>query len=102
VNILRSTNQQTVLAKGFPIVLEVTHLKQTDVDMLYSLIEIWLRKNCRSSWNLEEIQVTKERPHTYIRLVFQDPREAVYYKLSPSFLHHKPALPLFMRSYALT
>lgn len=96
---LRSTNQQQELAQGFPIVLEVSHLKPTDVDLLYSLIEIWLRKHCKSPWNLEEIEILKEadnKTHTYIRLVFQDPREAVYYKLSPSFLHHRPSVPYFL------
>lgn len=88
-----------MLAQGFPIVLEVSHLKPTDVDMLYSLIEIWLLKNCRSPWTLEEIQETREQDHknhVYIRLVFQDPREAVYYKLSPSYLHNRPVVPYFL------
>lgn len=99
VSTLRSTNQQQVLAKGFPIVLEVSHLRPTDVDMLYSLIEIWLRQHCKSPWNLEEIESKRgedHKVHTYIRLVFQDPREAVYYKLSPSYLHHRPVAPFFL------
>ena len=99
VNTLRSTNQQVQLAKGFPILVEVSHLRPTDVDMLYSLIEIWLRKNCRSVWTLEEIQESKpsdRKERTYIRLVFQDPREAVFYKLSPSYLHNRPMIPYFL------
>lgn len=99
VSTLRSTNQQTSLAQGFPIILEVSHLKQTNVDLLYSLIEIWLRKNCKSPWTLEEIQETRgedHKVHSYIRLVFQDPREAVFYKLSPSYLHNRTEIPFFL------
>jgi len=99
VSTLRSTNQQTDLAQGFPIILEVSHLKQTNIDLLYSFIEIWLRKNCRSPWTLEEIKETQDedhRIHTYIRLVFQDPREAVFYKLSPSYLHNQTDMPFFL------
>lgn len=79
--------------------LEVSHLKRTDVDMLYSLIEIWLNKNCRNPWTLEEVEEVRgedHKEHVYIRLVFQDPREAIFYKLSPSYLHNRPVLPLFL------
>lgn len=79
--------------------LEVSHLNQINVDLLYSLIEIWLNKNCQSPWTLEEIQEQRDndhRIHTYIRLVFQDPREAIYYKLSPSYLHNQTVVPYFL------
>lgn len=101
VSTLRATNQLSDLAQGFPITLEVSHLKQTNIDLLYSLIEIWLRKNCKSPWTLEEIQESRgedHKTHSYIRLVFQDPREAVYYKLSPSYLHNRTQIPFFLRA----
>jgi len=99
---MRTTNQKSKLSQGFPIVLEVSHLKQTNVDMLYSLIEIWLRQNCKSPWTLEEINEIKgedRKTHIYIRLVFQDPREAVFYKLSPSYLHNRQQVPFFLCNF---
>lgn len=94
----RSTHLQT-FAQGIPVVLEVSHLKHFDIDMLYSLIEIWLYKNCQSLWTLEQIEenrVEDHKPHTYIRIVFNDIREAMYFKLSPGYTHNKLELPLFL------
>lgn len=99
MNLLRSTHQETQMSQGFPVVLEVSHLRATDINLLYSLIEIWLYQNCKDQWTLEQIEETRSPDHTthhYIRLVFQDPREAIFYKLSPSYLHNRSVLPLFL------
>jgi hypothetical protein len=88
VTALRSTNQEAKLASGIPILLDLSHLQSRRVELVYSLVEIWLRHHCHSPWTLEELQETPPdgRLRTYIRIVFQDPREAVQYRLSPSYL----------------
>jgi hypothetical protein len=98
MNLLR-TSRPVILANGKPVVLEVSHLKKITVDLLYSFIEMWLYKNCKSPWTLEHIEEVNEEDHathSYIRIVFKDVREALYFKLSPSFLHSKPTVPLML------
>ena len=98
MHLLRTTHPQ-ILENGFTVVLEVSHLTKLKVDLLYSFIEIWLLKNCKSEWtleHLEEVQQEDHANHTYIRILFIDVREALYFKLSPYFLHDKPQIPLFL------
>ena len=102
MNLLRESHEQT-LSNGFPVVLEVTHLKKLTVDLLYSFIEIWLFKNCKSPWDLSQIEEVADTPdhatHTYIRIVFKDVREALYFKLGPHALYNKPEMPLLLLSF---
>ena len=99
MNLLRESHTQT-LADGFPVVLEVTHLNKLTIDLLYSFVEIWLFKNCKSPWDLsqiEEIAKTPDHaPHTYIRIVFKDVREALYFKMGPYSLYNETEMPLFV------
>lgn len=101
MQLLRESHEQT-LTDGFPVTLEVSHLKKITIDMLYSFIEAWLFKNCKSPWDLsqiEEVAATSDhKVHTYIRIVFKDVREALYFKLGPHMLHNKPEMPLFVLS----
>lgn len=94
MHLLRSTHRP--LSLGFPILLEVSHLSHMDVDLLYSLIAIWLYRNCKNEWSLEQVEETTSH-HTFIRLVFSDPSEAMYYKLSSSYVHNKPIMVAFQR-----
>lgn len=99
MNLLRETHTE-VLADGFTVTLEVSHLKKITVDLLYSFVEIWLFKNCKSPWDLsqiEEIAPTPDHaPHTYIRIIFKDVREALYFKMGPYSLYNEPDMPLFV------
>lgn len=101
MNLLRSTHPQS-LADGFTVVLEVSHLKKITVELLYSFIEMWLFRHCKSEWSLEHIEEVKDKDHAnhvYFRIVFSDVREAIYFKLSPNFLHDKPSVPLFLQNF---
>lgn len=105
MNLLRESHHQS-LAKGFPVTLEVTHLKKMTADLLYSFIEMWLYKNCKSGWELSHLEEIAKTPdhatHTYIRIIFQDVREALYFKLSPQHLYSKPEMPLMLLSFCNT
>ena len=96
---LRESHTQA-LADGFTVTLEVSHLKKITVDLLYSFIEMWLFKNCKSPWDLSQIEEIARTPdhatHTYIRIVFKDVREALYFKMGPHSLYNKTDLPLFV------
>lgn len=102
MNLLRESHHQT-LAEGFPVTLEVSHLKKMTVDLLYSFIEIWLFKNCKSPWDLSQLEEVASTPdhatHTYIRIIFNDVREALYFKLGPHALYSKPDAPLMLLSF---
>jgi hypothetical protein len=99
MNLIRESHSQS-LVDGFTVTLEVTHLKKINIDLLYSFVEIWLYKNCKSPWDLsqiEEISPTPDHiPHTYIRIIFKDVREALYFKLGPYSLYNETDLPLFI------
>lgn len=91
------------LADGFKVVLEVSHLKKLTVDLLYSFVEIWLLKNCKSPWDLSLLEEISTAPdhhtRTILRIVFKDVREALYFKLSPHALYNKPEPHLFLLSF---
>jgi hypothetical protein len=98
MNLLRTTHPQALDSRA-AVVLEVTHLAKLKVDLLYSFIEIWLLKNCKSEWTLEqieEIQPKDHENHVYIRIQFSDVKEALYFKLGPYLLYDKPQIPLFL------
>jgi hypothetical protein len=99
MNLLRESHEKT-LADGFTVTLEVSHLKKMTVDLLYSFIEAWLFKNCKSPWDLTQLeevaQTADHKVHTYIRIVFKDVREALYFKMGPHSLYSKPEMPLFV------
>lgn len=91
MNLLRSTHLHDV-EYGTAVVLDVSHLKSMSISLLYSFIEAWLYKNCKSEWTLEQIEsesVQDHSPHVYFRLIFQDIREALYFKLSPFCLQNQ-------------
>ena len=55
--------------------------------LLFSWSEIWLKEHCRNQWFIEtQEQACKNRS---LSIYFQDPKEAVLFKLSPfcSSLH---------------
>jgi len=97
MNLLRESHHQT-LTNGFAVTLEVSHLKKITIDLLYSFVEIWLFKNCKSPWDLQQIEEISKSPdhspHTYIRIVFSDVREAIYFKMGPYGLYNESDMPL--------
>ena len=98
MNLCRVTHPEEI-DNGVPVVMEVSHLKKLTVDLLYSFIEMWLWKNCKSPWKLEQIEdlrVEDHRNHIYFRIFFSDVREAIYFKLSPFTLHDSPQLLMLM------
>lgn len=97
MNLVRSSHSESVFT-GVPVLLEVTHLGHTDVDLLHSLVEIWLNQNCQSDWKIDQYEEGgfDHKPHTFIKLLFEDPKEAIYFKLSSQYLHNKPVIPLYL------
>jgi hypothetical protein len=97
MNLLRESHSQKE-AKGFPVILEVSHLKKITIDLLYGFIESWLLKNCKSPWELNHVQEISDhvdhKTHTYIRIVFSDVREALYFKMGPHGMYNRSSLPL--------
>jgi len=101
MNLLRSTHTEDLDA-GYTVVLEVSHLARLKIDLLYSFIEVWLFKNCKSEWTLEQVEEMQPQDHanhTYIRIIFGDAKEAMYFKLSPYLLHNQPSIPLTFLSH---
>ena len=78
--VLRSTNHQ-YHQQGTTVALNVSHLKHGAIQLLYSWLEIWLFRHCRSGWAIEVTDST-------LSIRFDDVREAVYFKLSPEYLKH--------------
>jgi hypothetical protein len=97
MNVLRATHSQVPI-NDYTVVLEVSHLKTSTVDMLYVFIEAWLKKHCHQPWDLIQFQEVDRTPEhnvfTYFRIVFSDLHEAIYFKLSPNLLYSKPEHPL--------
>jgi hypothetical protein len=70
------------------VVMDLSHLDQKHIDLLFSWIEIWLRRNCKSGWHIvtSEDPIHVQAPHHYLKVEFEDAREALYFKLSPEFV----------------
>jgi hypothetical protein len=86
MSVLRSTNNH--YQQGTAIDLDVSHLTQGALELLYSWLEIWLFRHCKAGW---AIQISKDdiftRPRkATLTIYFDDVREAVYFKLSPEYL----------------
>ena len=67
--------------------IDLSKLSEIRSYLFFSWSEIWLKEHCRNSWYIE----TKEQPYKSrsLAIYFQDPKEAVLFKLSPfcSSLH---------------
>jgi hypothetical protein len=55
--------------------------------LLFSWSEIWLKENCKNSWFIEAKEFERRREDSSkfqaLTVLFQDPKEAVLFKLSP-------------------
>ncbi len=79
---------------GHMVVMDLSHLDHKHVDLLFSWIEIWLHRHCKAGWHITFSDETEhvKSPHHYLKVDFQDAREAMYFKLSPEFgQNYQPA-----------
>lgn len=83
----RETSHSTIQS-GHLVVMDLSHLDQTHFDLFYSWVEIWLYRNCKSAWHIVMADKTDDLldPHHYLKVEFEDAREAIYFKLSPEFI----------------
>jgi hypothetical protein len=71
----------------YPVSVDLTHLDRRHIDIFLAYTRIWLRKHCHDEW---EVQLLDN--HTLL-VVFQNPKEAVYFKLSSLFdMYQRPTL----------
>ena len=87
MSVLRSTIHQEN-SGGTSVDLNVSHLTQGAIQLLYSWLEIWLFRHCKSGWTIEaDSDDNPYQPKTrQLSIRFDDAREAVYFKLSPEYL----------------
>lgn len=76
------------LERDVPVWLDLSQYSQRRVDLLYSWIEIWLFKNCKSGWSLDLHQSDTES-RILLAIHFSDVREALYFKLSPLLVNNQ-------------
>lgn len=81
---LRSTDHDCAM-NGYAVSLNLSHLKQREVELFYSWVEIWLFHHCKSGWKMN-IEGESEDRKTQLSVVFTDVREALYFKLSPEYM----------------
>ena len=89
MNVLRSTDHAGLSPRHL-VSLNLAHLSERNLELFYSWIEIWLHRNCNAGWHMEmqERPVKHQtRPETHLCVTFADPREAIYFKMSPEYAH---------------
>jgi hypothetical protein len=92
MSVLRSTTNHYRQQGSASIALNVSHLSQGAIQLLYSWLEIWLYRHCKGGWTIEaDSDDNPYQPRTKcLSIRFDDMREAVFFKLSPEYMrvHH--------------
>ncbi len=88
MSVLRSTDNHSYQHSGVTVDLNISRFNPGSIQLLYSWLEIWLFRHCKSGWKIEVI--TDDTPYVPCKSIlsvrFDDVREAVYFKLSPEYL----------------
>jgi hypothetical protein len=80
MSVLRSTNNHYHQQGSAIVALRVSHLNPSAIQLLYSWLEIWMFRHCKSGWAIEADS------NSVLSIRFDDVREALYFKLSPEYL----------------
>jgi hypothetical protein len=76
------------LERDILVILDLTQSSPRKIDLLYSWIEMWLFRNCKSGWVLEILPGKQ----VLMAVHFSDVREALYFKMSPLLTANQSAV----------
>lgn len=74
----------TLSANMYSITCDLSHRSENYSKLFFSLTEMWLLANAKNGWHME---TTNSLVSHYDKLIvrFKDPRDAIFFKLSPHF-----------------